>query len=489
MKARFKFRYTGLYFLFVSYVSLVFSSSLHAAQISFTAGNAAVAADVNANFSELYGSMWTKTGSDLSYSAGNIGIGVATPGVKLGVVGGSAITLAGATGFGVFGATTGNHVAIDSTQIQTKASATTVAHLSLNPLGGFVGVGTAPGVKFHVDGGTAVSTTSGSGYAAFGAATGQHIAIDMNRIQSKGSGTTAANLAINPLGGNVGIGTSTPESTLEVKGNVSFTGSGTAADLTLVNAGVNRVISFSTLGATGACPGPGACRRWSFIALNGAESGTNAGGDLVIRNHDDSGTLIRNALYISRATAATTFNTDTQTTFNGSGGTCVLTGAAGSCTSDIRMKTNFAPLTGNLAKLYEIHGRSYNLIKDMKSGRHIGLIAQDVEKVFPELVSVDQQSGMKMLNYAGMVAPLTEAMKELRAEKDTQVLALQKQLSVAVSQSNREKASADNRIATLEKSLAEQGRRLNDELLARKQQEIRLAKLEQMLQRSVVARR
>jgi hypothetical protein len=42
----------------------------------------------------------------------------------------------------------------------------------------------------------------------------------------------------------------------------------------------------------------------------------------------------------------------------------------------------------------------------------IGLIAQDVEKVFPELVTTDR-SGYKQVYYTGLIAPLVEAVKEL----------------------------------------------------------------------------
>jgi trimeric autotransporter adhesin len=44
----------------------------------------------------------------------------------------------------------------------------------------------------------------------------------------------------------------------------------------------------------------------------------------------------------------------------------------------------------------------------------IGLIAQDVEKVFPELVTEDEQ-GRKRVAYHGLIGPLVEAVKELDA--------------------------------------------------------------------------
>jgi hypothetical protein len=42
----------------------------------------------------------------------------------------------------------------------------------------------------------------------------------------------------------------------------------------------------------------------------------------------------------------------------------------------------------------------------------MGVIAQEVEKVFPELVMTDEQ-GLKRVEYGGLIAPLIEAVKEL----------------------------------------------------------------------------
>ncbi len=53
----------------------------------------------------------------------------------------------------------------------------------------------------------------------------------------------------------------------------------------------------------------------------------------------------------------------------------------------------------------------------------IGVIAQDVEKVFPALVSTDEQ-GRKQVDYIGLIAPLIEAVKEL----DDRVRALETRL-------------------------------------------------------------
>jgi len=51
---------------------------------------------------------------------------------------------------------------------------------------------------------------------------------------------------------------------------------------------------------------------------------------------------------------------------------------------------------------------------DVERTPAIGVIAQEVEAVFPELVRVDAR-GFKTVNYAGLIAPLIEAVKELDA--------------------------------------------------------------------------
>jgi hypothetical protein len=51
---------------------------------------------------------------------------------------------------------------------------------------------------------------------------------------------------------------------------------------------------------------------------------------------------------------------------------------------------------------------------DAKEQLGVGVIAQEVERVFPELVTTDEQ-GQKKVNYLGLIGPLIEAIKELDA--------------------------------------------------------------------------
>ena len=78
--------------------------------------------------------------------------------------------------------------------------------------------------------------------------------------------------------------------------------------------------------------------------------------------------------------------------------------------SDARLKANITSLGGTLAKLLKIDGKSYTMKKDQSEKQKIGLLAQDIQKVFPELVLESQ--GIKSVNYQGLVPVIINALKE-----------------------------------------------------------------------------
>jgi exonuclease VII small subunit len=88
-------------------------------------------------------------------------------------------------------------------------------------------------------------------------------------------------------------------------------------------------------------------------------------------------------------------------------------------TSDVRLKTNILPLNNALANLMKMRGVTYNwLDKTKPQGNQIGVIAQEVEAIYPEFVHTDDK-GMKSVNYSQMVAVLIEAIKELNTKVAT----------------------------------------------------------------------
>jgi predicted ribosomally synthesized peptide with nif11-like leader len=87
-------------------------------------------------------------------------------------------------------------------------------------------------------------------------------------------------------------------------------------------------------------------------------------------------------------------------------------GGAGNC-SDIRLKKDIKPLKSALSTLGKLQGKSYRW-KD-NNEPDIGLIAQELEKVIPELVKTDNK-GYKSIVYQKLTAVLIEAVKEQQQE-------------------------------------------------------------------------
>ena len=75
------------------------------------------------------------------------------------------------------------------------------------------------------------------------------------------------------------------------------------------------------------------------------------------------------------------------------------------------------PLTHALDAILQLQGKTYHWKEDtaFTNKQDIGLVAQEVEKVFPELVAEDEQ-GYKGIAYSKLTAVLIEAIKEQQAQ-------------------------------------------------------------------------
>jgi len=85
--------------------------------------------------------------------------------------------------------------------------------------------------------------------------------------------------------------------------------------------------------------------------------------------------------------------------------------ATGSITanSDARLKKNIERIENALQKVSEISGYTYNTIYD--EDRHAGVIAQEIDKVLPEIVNKGND-GLMGVEYGNISALLIEAIKE-----------------------------------------------------------------------------
>ena len=103
----------------------------------------------------------------------------------------------------------------------------------------------------------------------------------------------------------------------------------------------------------------------------------------------------------------------------------VVTAVSFLYSSDQNLKKDLAPLENSLDKISQLQGVNFRWKDEERDQElNIGLVAQDVEKVYPELVSTDEKTGLKAVEYGNLVAPLIESIKE----QQKQIEAQQKQI-------------------------------------------------------------
>ena len=85
--------------------------------------------------------------------------------------------------------------------------------------------------------------------------------------------------------------------------------------------------------------------------------------------------------------------------------------------SDITLKENIQVIPNALDKVMALEGVSFEWIADESDDSNLGFIAQDVERVLPEVVSTGSD-GLKAVEYGNIVAVLVEAIKEQQKEID-----------------------------------------------------------------------
>jgi len=104
--------------------------------------------------------------------------------------------------------------------------------------------------------------------------------------------------------------------------------------------------------------------------------------------------------------------------------------------SDRRLKENILPLRSMdeledvafskvTRKLLQLEGVTYQMRSDEEERDQIGFIAQDVKKLFPELV-IEDEEGNYAVNYSGLIPVLVEGVKEQQEVMDQQANIIEK---------------------------------------------------------------
>ncbi len=219
---------------------------------------------------------------------------------------------------------------------------------------GAVGIGTSytPG-KFNIDGGSYLSLTS-PGYEVIGKVSGYNLAFDPYNIQSRNdSGVLSIN--INPFGGSVYLG----NSAYSYYGAVGF---GSSYGLYGSSSSGTGVYGVSNTGS-------------GVVGYASTSGGNNSRGLNGFGNYGVYATTYNNDLYYAGYFA----------------GDVVTSGVYS--TSDEKLKQNIKEVTSAISIINQLHPKTYQFRQDgdyklmnLPHGQHYGLIAQEVEKVLPNLV-------------------------------------------------------------------------------------------------------
>ena len=211
----------------------------------------------------------------------------------------------------------------------------------------------------------------------------------------------------------------------------SYNGSGA---VTIANTGVTTITTntglSSNVGATGAVTITN-----TGVTSNVAGTGitvSGATGAVTITNSGVTSAVAGTGVSVSGATGAVTFSigqavaTSSNVQFNSLGIGMAASATAGRIdatndivafsSSDIRFKENITPIENALDKISKISGNTYDWKVENKAehgyeGNDVGVIAQEIEAVLPQLVQT-RENGYKAVKYDKLVALLIEGIKE-----------------------------------------------------------------------------
>jgi hypothetical protein len=212
-------------------------------------------------------------------------------------------------------------------------------------------------------------------------------------------------LLLNPNGGAVGVGTNSPTTTLtvgsvtgSVSGEITINPSNTTGEggqITIIKSINNSAYN------------------WTIDQVGDA---TNPRFRIFPGSTETSGIIIKENGYVGIGSAAPT----TKLYVNGD-----ITANSIAGTSDVRFKTNIRSVSSALDKIKQLRGVYFNWNqkafpeKDFGAQDELGFIAQEVEKIVPEIVIKDKtKEEYRSVKYDKLVALLVEAIKEQQKQID-----------------------------------------------------------------------
>jgi len=144
--------------------------------------------------------------------------------------------------------------------------------------------------------------------------------------------------------------------------------------------------------------------RWTTVTASASAS--SAGGATLSDNTSTNATYYPTLSSATSGSYTTAVISSTKLTFNPSTGNFSATQFTS--LSDKTLKTNIRPIENSVALVQRLQGVRFDWLENNKPS--LGLIAQEVEEVIPELVETD--NGIKSVSYSNMIGVLIEAIKE-----------------------------------------------------------------------------
>ncbi len=380
-------------------------------------------------FSGVSGDILIASNGTATIQANSVALGTDTTGDYVAsLVAGTNITLSNNSGEGATPTIglTNNSITIAGTSTSLGGSITAATILSgtgvvsgssqidVSSTTGDIALGT------RTSGNYVATITAGSGLSSTGATTGEGIS---HTLSIPNSGVSNAMLANSTISG-ISLGSNL--ATLTIGTGLSGTSYNGSTGVTIANTGVTSNVAGSGISVSGA---------------TGAVTITNTG---VTSNVAGTGVTVSGATGAVTISIGQAVATSSNVQFNSLGVGMAASATAGRIdatndivaysSSDRRFKNNIKPIENPLAKIIKISGNTFDWNEENKAehgyeGNDVGVIAQEVEEVLPQLVQ-DRDNGYKAVKYDKLVALLIEGIKEQQQHIDNltiQVEELKKQ--------------------------------------------------------------
>ena len=250
--------------------------------------------------------------------------------------------------------------------------------------------------------------------------------------QTDGGNTNLIGMGFNGVGaiyartdGNVGIGTSSPAYKLDVSGSIctnlnnihfqpsggSVTTNGTYGIYWHNNGGTTPDTNYAIYRSSGAWT-PNTYQQLVLSWITGIVLYTSASYDKGYVDIQGGGLRVTSG-NVGIGTTSPGYKLEVSGAIYASGDITAL--------SDKRFKEDLQPITNACETVSKLQGfsytrKDYEKIEEEKGTKHIGLIAQDVQQVLPEVVTYDKVNDKYGINYGSMAGVFVEAIKELNAK-------------------------------------------------------------------------